>query len=336
MNSVINTQKMKAQVLEQFGSPLTIKEIDKPEPKDHEVLVKIKASGLNPLDIKIKNGQAAHAEAILPMILGLDMSGIIEKIGKEVHNFKVGDEVFGLVGGVADIQGTLAEYIAVDADLLALKPKNISFREAAAAPLVFITAWEAVVDQINIKKDQTILIHGGNGGVGHVAIQIANAKEAKVYTTISSPPSEFIKKHNVIAIDYNKSSVEEYVTKYTDGEGFDAVLDTVGGTVLENSFKAVKRYSGHVASILGWGMHSLAPLSFRNATYSGVFALYPLLSGKSRKHFGEILSQAAQLFEEGKLKIELHDEHYNLMQANEAYEVLENKKSTGKMVIDID
>ncbi|MBT2620452.1 zinc-dependent alcohol dehydrogenase family protein [Chryseobacterium sp. ISL-6] len=326
---------MKAQVLEQFGKPLVLKEINKPEPKDHEVLVKIKASGLNPLDVKIKNGQAAHAEAALPMILSLDMAGVVEEVGKDVHNFKVGDEVFGLVGGVSDLQGTLAEYIAADADLLALKPKNISFYEAAATPLVFITAWEALVDQMNIQQNQTVLIHGGSGGVGHVAIQIAKAKGAKVYTTVAPYQVESIKKYGAESIDYQSLSVEDYVETYTNGVGFDAILDTVGGNVLESSFKAVKRYSGHVASILGWGSQNLAPLSFRNGTYSGVFSLYPLLSGKSRKHFGKILNEAVELFEQEKLKIILHPIAYTLENANEAYTDLENKKNTGKLVIEI-
>ncbi|WP_261512850.1 zinc-dependent alcohol dehydrogenase family protein [Chryseobacterium paludis] len=326
---------MKAQVLEQFGKPLVLKEINKPEPKDHEVLVKIKASGLNPLDVKIKNGQAAHAEAALPMILSLDMAGVVEEVGKDVHNFKVGDEVFGLVGGVSDLQGTLAEYIAADADLLALKPKNISFYEAAATPLVFITAWEALVDQMNIQQNQTVLIHGGSGGVGHVAIQIAKAKGAKVYTTVAPYQVESIKKYGAESIDYQSLSVEDYVETYTNGVGFDAILDTVGGNVLESSFKAVKRYSGHVASILGWGSQNLAPLSFRNGTYSGVFSLYPLLSGKSRKHFGKILNEAVELFEQEKLKIILHPIAYTLENANEAYTDLENKKTTGKLVIEI-
>lgn len=186
---------MKAIVLEEFGKPVVLKEIDKPQPKDNEVLIKIKASGLNPLDVKIKNGQAAHAQVSLPLVLGIDMSGIVEEIGKNVQNFKVGDEVFGMVGGICNNPGTLAEYITADAEHLSLKPKNITFQEAAALPLVFITAWEALVDKINIQQNQTILIHGGNGGVGHIAVQIAVAKGAKVYTTVRSENLEQMKNY---------------------------------------------------------------------------------------------------------------------------------------------
>jgi NADPH:quinone reductase-like Zn-dependent oxidoreductase len=325
---------MKAIVLEQFGKPLEIREMEKPQPKAHEVLVKIKASGLNPLDIKIKEGQAAHAEVTLPMILGIDMAGIVEEIGKDVKNFKVGDEVFGMVGGVGNNPGTLAEYIAADADLLALKPKNISFKEAAATPLIFITAWEGLVGKMNIKKDENVLIHAGNGGVGHVALQIALAKGSKVFTTVKSENMEAIKQYSVEIINTDELSVEKYVQQFTNGNGFDAILDTVG--LLDDSFKAVKQYSGHVASILGWGTHSIAPLSFRNATYSGVFTLYPLLSGKNRKRFGEILKEAAQLFETGKLKIMLDEKSYLLEQTNEAFSDMENRISKGKTVVEID
>lgn len=325
---------MKAIVLEQFGQPLVVKEIEKPQPKDHEVLVKIKASGLNPLDIKIKNGQAAHAQVNPPMILGIDMAGVVEAVGKNVKNFKIGNEVYGMVGGVGNNPGTLAEYIAVDADLLALKPKNISFKEAAATPLIFITAWEGLIDKMNIQKNQNVLIHAGNGGVGHVAIQIALAKGSKVFTTVKSENIEAVENYPVEIINTDESSVEKYVQDLTNGIGFDAILDTVG--LLDDSFKAVKQYSGHVASILGWRTHSLAPLSFRNATYSGVFTLYPLLSGENRKHYGEILQQATQLFENGKLKIMLDDKFYSLEQANDAFSDIENRNTKGKIVIEID
>lgn len=324
---------MKAIVLEQFGKSLVVKEIEKPQPKDNEVLVKIRASGLNPLDIKIKNGQADHAQVKESSILGIDMAGIVEAVGKKVKNFHIGDEVFGMVGGVGNNPGTLAEYIAADADLLALKPKNISFKEAAATPLIFITAWEGLISKMNIQKDETILIHAGNGGVGHVALQIALAKGSKVFTTVKSENVEAVKQYPVEIINIDKNSVENYVQEFTNGIGFDAILDTVG--LLDDSFKAVKQYSGHVASILGWGTHSIAPLSFRNATYSGVFTLYPLLSGEKRKRYGEILKEAAQLFEAGKLKINVDEKIYSLEQANEAYNDMENRVSKGKTVVEI-
>ncbi|MGH1518223.1 zinc-dependent alcohol dehydrogenase family protein [Chryseobacterium sp. JK1] len=334
MNLDFNTTKMKTLVLEQFEKSFVAKEMNIPILKDHEVLIQIKASGLNPLDLKIKNGQAAHAQVSLPAVLGIDMSGIVVQMGKDVRNFKKGDEVFGMVGGVGGHQGTLAEYITADSEHISLKPKNISFQEAAAIPLIFITAWEALVDQIDIQKDQTVLIHGGAGGVGHMAVQIAVAKGAKVYATASSGNMKKIKSYHAQPIDYT-SSVAQYVDQYTSGAGFDAIVDTVGESILDDSFQAVKKYTGHVVSILGWSTHNLAPLSFRNAKYSGVFTLYPLLTGERKKHHGDILKEAAQLFEAGKIKVQLHHQTYSLEQTDTAYHLLETGKATGKIVIDI-
>src|ERR1700684_1148640 len=152
----------------------------------NQVLVKIVASGANPLDTKIRAGQAPHAKQPLPTVVGLDMSGTVTEIGSAVTTFRVDDEVYGMVGGVGGMQGTLAEFIAVDADLIALKPKNLSMREAAALPLNVITAWEGLVDRANVSANQKVLVHGGAGGVGHTAIQIAGAFGAQVFATVSS------------------------------------------------------------------------------------------------------------------------------------------------------
>jgi NADPH2:quinone reductase len=327
---------MKALVLEKCHSQFVLKNLEKPVVEQGQVLVKIKASGVNPLDLKIKSNQAAHAQIKLPAILGVDLAGVIEAIGNGVTGFKLGDEVYGMTGGVAGIQGSLAEYAAVDADLLALKPKNLTAKEAAALPLIFITAWKGLVDGANVQAGQTVLIHGGAGGVGHIAIQIAKAKGAYVFSTIKPEKSKLIESYGATPIDYTQFSVEEYVSEYTNGEGFDIVLDTVGGSVLDASFKAVKRHSGHVVSVLGWGIHNLAPLSFREATYSGVFTLYPLISGKDRIHHSEILNEATQLIENGKLRPLIDPQHYTFDTIIDAYQAIEQRSANGKVVISID
>lgn len=335
MNPNVKNKTMKVLIAKEQGKPFIMGETDQPQPADHQVLIKIKSVGLNPLDLKIKNGKAAHAKVILPAVLGIDMSGIVIETGKDVQNFKPGDEVFGMVGSIGGHQGTLAEYIKADADHISLKPENVSFQEAAAIPLLFITAWEALVDQINIQTGQTVLIHGGSGGVGHIAIQIAAAKGAKVFSTVSPDHSELIQNYGAEPIDYTTLSAVQYVQKYTDGKGFDAVIDTVGSSVLDDSFSAVKQYTGHVVSILGWGSHSLAPLSFRNAKYSGVFTLYPMLSGERKKYHGDILKEASRLLESGKVKVRLHSQYYSLEQTNEAFALLESRKAAGKVIINI-
>jgi NADPH:quinone reductase-like Zn-dependent oxidoreductase len=229
----------------------------------------------------------------------------------------------------------MAEYIAVDARLIAAKPHTLNMREAAALPLVFITAWEGLVDHANVRAGQRVLIHGGAGGVGQVAVQLAKARGADVYATGSADSLDFIRSQGATAIDYQAQSVEDYVEHYTAGEGFDIVYDTVGGSTLDASFKAVKAYTGHVLSCLGWGQHSLAPLSFKSATYSGVFTLAPLLTGKGREHHGAILREAAALANAGQLRIRVDQQHFALPDVNEAFRQVAEGLGKGKTVIQL-
>jgi NADPH:quinone reductase-like Zn-dependent oxidoreductase len=326
---------MKALILENYNTPYQLQDVKTPVAAKGQVLVNIKASGVNPLDLKIKAGQAGHALPQLPAILGLDMAGVVTAVGEGVTRFKPGDEVYGMTGGVAGIPGTLAEYAAVDSDLLAMKPTNLTMREAAGIPLVFITAWEGLVDKAKVHEGQTVLVHGGAGGVGHMAVQLAKAHGAKVYTTVSPAKHTLIESYGAIPIDYTKFSAAEYIPQYTGGEGFDIVFDTLGGATLDSSFLSVKRYTGHVVSALGWGSHSLAPLSFRGATYSGVFTLYPLISGQGRTHHGDILRHATALIEAGKLMPLLDKTTYTMENIADAYAAIEQGKALGKVVIDI-
>jgi NADPH:quinone reductase-like Zn-dependent oxidoreductase len=247
----------------------------------------------------------------------------VEKIGTGVTAFKPGDEVYGMVGGVGGLQGALAQAVDADADLLAHKPTNLSMREAAALPLVVITSWEALMDQAKVHEGQSVLIHAGTGGVGHVAVQIARAHGAKVFATVSEGKRAIVEGFGATAIDYRAASVAEYVKAHT-----------VGGTTLDASFVAVKPYTGRVVSALGWGTHSLAPLSFRSATYSGVFTLMPLLAGGGRAHHGWILAQAAALAEAGKLKPLLSHEQFSPTNIDEACARVESG-SLGKVVIEM-
>jgi NADPH:quinone reductase-like Zn-dependent oxidoreductase len=325
---------MKIYRVEEPGGDFVERVVPDPMAKAGEVLVRIRASGLNPLDTKIRAGQAAHAKQPLPAVLGLNMAGVVEEVGEGVSAFRCGDEVYGMTGGVGGLQGSLAEFVAADADLLAHKPKALSMREAAALPLSAITAWEGLVDRAQVHRGQTVLIHAGAGGVGHVAVQIALAFGATVFATASSGKAEIVRRFGATAIDYKVLTAEEYVAKYTGGAGFDVVYDTVGGKTLDDSFASVRRYTGHVLSCLGWGSHSLAPLSFRGATYSGVFTLLPLITGESRAHHGEILEAAAKLVDEGQLKPLLSSERFDVSGISEAY-ALVAAGSLGKVVVEL-
>jgi len=326
--------EQKAWLVERPGGDFRQAEFPLPKPGMNQVLVRISASGVNPLDTKIRAGKAAHARQPLPAVLGLDMAGTVEETGSGGASFKVGDEVYGMVGGVGGLQGTLAEFIAVDADLLAHKPGNLSMRQAAALPLAIITAWEGLVDRAKVHTGQTVLIQAGVGGVGHIAVQLARAFGAKVFATVSPEKKQVVENFGAIPIDYRAASVEEYVAAHTEGKGFDIVYDTVGGTSLDASFTAVKRYTGHVLSSLGWGSHSLAPLSFRGATYSGVFTLHPLISGENRAHHGEILARAATLVEAGKLTPLLNERRFSTEDIEAAY-VLVEASALGKVIINL-
>jgi NADPH:quinone reductase len=327
---------MRALVLERVNAPFTQTAVARPVAREGQALVRIMASGVNPLDTKIRSGNAAHAQVTLPAILGIDLAGIIESLGPGVTAFKVGDEVYGMTGGVGTLQGSLATFAAVDADLLAPKPKNFSMREAAAVPLVFITAWEGLVDRAKVRFGQKVLVHAGAGGVGHMAVQIARAFGAQVFATVSAAKMTIVEGLGAIPIDYGISSVEDYVAKHTDSEGFDIVYDTVGGRTLDASFQAVRTYSGHAVSCLGWGAHKLAPLSFRGATYSGVFTLLPMLTGRGRAHHGDILREATKLAESGRLRPLLTAARYTLGTAMDAHLAVESGTAVGKVVVDVE
>lgn len=327
--------QMRALIVDVANGPLRLVSIPRPVPGPGQVLVRIKASGVNPLDGKIRSGQAAHARQPLPAVLGMDLAGTIEALGEGVSGWLPGDEVYAMATGIGGAQGSLAQFAVVDARLLAHKPGNLSMRETAGLPLVLITAWEGLVDRARVRAGQKVLIHGGAGGVGHVAVQIARAFGAEVFATGSAGQQAIIESFGATFIDYRKSSVEDYVAEHTGGEGFDIVYDTVGGETLDASFKAARVYEGHVVSCLGWGQHSLAPLSFRAATYSGVFTLLPLLTGKGGVHHGQILRDAAKLIEAGKLKPSLDPRQFTLQTAEAAHELLAGGAAQGRLVIEI-
>ena len=324
---------MKAAILQTYGADLRIADITVPTPGPGEVLVRIAASGVNPLDTKIYAGVAPHARHPVPAILGIDLAGVVEVVGPRVTRFRAGDEVYGMTGGVGGVQGTLAEYAAVDADLLAAKPSSLSMREAAALPLVVITAWEGLVDRMHVGAGETVLVQGGAGGVGHVAVQIARALDARVFATGSAHSYETIERLGATFIDRTEP-VADYVARLTGGPGFDRVYDTVGGLALDASFAAVRRF-GHVVSCLGWGAHALAPLSFKQATYSGVFTLPPLLSGEGRRHHGEILEEAKRLVDGGRLIPILDERRFTMDSISDAYRLITEGAGRGKLVVDV-
>jgi len=326
---------MRALMLETYGRPLVPRQLAVPAAGPGQVLIRIAASGVNPLDLKIKAGQAPHARMPAPAVLGIDLAGTVEIVGAGVTRFQPGDAVYGMTGGVGGLQGSLAEFAAVDAELLALKPKTLDMRAAAALPLVVVTAWEGLVDRAHVRAGQKVLVQGGAGGVGHVAIQLARAHGAEVFATDGPETHPFIESLGATAIDYRTTTVADYVAAHTGGEGFDIVYDTAGGPSLDAAFAAVRSYGGQVVSCLGWGTHALAPLSFKAATYSGVFTLMPMLTGRHRAHHGEILAATTKLVEAGQLVPRLDPRRFTLDTVEDAHGALARGTARGKIVVEI-
>lgn len=237
---------MKAFIIERYGKSAVgqVSEVAVPSVGENDVLVKIHAASINPLDLKIREGAFKLILPYrLPLILGNDMAGTVVKVGAKVSHFKIGDEVYARPDD--DRIGTFAEYIAIKESSLALKPKTLSMDEAASMPLVGLTAWQALVEKAQLKAGQKILIHAGSGGVGTFAIQLAKYLGATVATTTGTSNVDWVKKLGAdIVIDYKTTAFEEVVHDY------DVVLDTQGGKTLDKSLTVLKR-GGKLISIAG-------------------------------------------------------------------------------------
>lgn len=323
---------MQSAILDAAAAPFRRAAVPRPEARAGEVLVRIAACGLNPLDGKIHAGSAGHARHPLPAILGIDMAGTIDAVGDDVTAFAPGDEVWGMTGGVGGVPGALAEYAAVDARLIAAKPRTLSFRDAASMPLAVITAWEGVIDHMGASAGHRLLVLGGAGAVGRAVAQIARAHGATVFATGRLAQFDVIRATGATPID--RDLPLEAIVEPTGGRGFDLVYDTVGGAGLDLAFSAVRR-SGHVVSCLGWGTHPLAPLSFRAASYSGVFTLLPLLTGEGRERHGAILREASRLVEAGHLTPRVDARRFDLDSLDDAFTLLTRGGASGKIVVDI-
>ncbi|MBX9637897.1 MAG: zinc-binding dehydrogenase [Nitrosomonas sp.] len=301
---------------------------------DKQVLVRIKAAGINPIDCKIRTAPQRFP-VTFPVILGCDGAGIVESVGTQVKNFQPGDEVYFSQPGFNNRQGTYTEYVLVDASLLALKPRSLSFEQAAAVPLVFITAWEALHDRARITNGQTVLIHAGAGGVGHAAIQLAKLAGATVITTVSSAKADFARQLGAdLVINYRTQDVIAEVLRWTNGMGVDIAFDTVGPAVLQSCFRCVKPY-GDVVTILQPSPDTdWSEARKRNVRFSLELMLSPVLLEleEAKRYQGEILRQCAALFDENKLTVKIA-RTFALADAAAAQQFLEQDHPTGKLVM---
>ncbi len=334
---------MKAIAMTQPGSPevLQLQEIPAPSIQTPtQLLIKLKAAGVNPIDTKLRQRGTFYPDQ-MPAILGCDGAGIVEAVGSAVQNFAVGDHVYFCAGGLGEAgTGNYAEYAVVEEHCLAHKPESLSFAEAAAVPLVMITAWESLYDRGRLEAGQTVLVHAGAGGVGHVAIQLAKLRGATVFTTVGTPDKERLVRQlgADYPILYRQTDFVEAVLSYTDGQGVDLAFDTVGGKTFFETAPAVKIY-GDLVTILepSFNDGNFKVARNRNLRISLEIMLTPGLMGltEAQKHQAQILKQAAQWIDEGKLTIHL-GQTFPLTDAIAAHQSLEIGSTTGKIVLIIE
>ncbi|WP_234574181.1 NADP-dependent oxidoreductase [Bacillus cereus] len=331
---------MKAMIIDRYGKvPMRMAEVPTPEISEYEVLAEIHAASINPIDFKIRDGKVKMLlKYEMPLILGNDFAGVITKVGSKVTRFKVGDEIYARPR--KNKIGTFAEYIAIHEDDIALKPKNLSFEEAASIPLVGLTSYQALHDIMQLQKGQKILIHAGSGGVGTFAIQLAKIMGAIVTTTASEAGANLVTSLGADEIiNYKTEKFEDILKNY------DAVFDTIGGATLEKSFNIIKR-GGNIVSISG-----MPNARFGKEFGSGFFKtlLFSLASKKltalEKKHnaqysflfmkpSGDQLRTIANYIEAGEIKPVI-DRVFPFEDAQKAMEYSEAGRAKGKIIVKI-
>ena len=328
---------MKAMVLSEYGdnTQFQLADLSKPQLKTGHVLVRVAATSVNTVDTMIRQmGKDLPLSPDLPAVLGMDFAGTVEEVADDVNGFAPGDEVYGCAGGLADLQGTLAEYMLADARLIAHKPKTFSMREAAALPLVGITAYEGL-QRTGIGRGRKALVQGGTGGVGHVAVQLARHFGAQVYATVSGQKQmDIIESYGATPINYKTEQVDDYVAQHTDGAGFDVIFDSVGGANMTNSFAAAA-LNGQVATTVSLVELDLSPAHFKGLSLHVVFMLIPMLYDHKREEHAAILARLAEIADAGELKPLLDENRFGLGQIGEAHDLLASGQAIGKVVVEI-
>ena len=331
---------MKATVMTAAGAPdvLRASTVATPEIRTGtEILVRLRAAGVNPLDTKIRSGASAYPLA-LPAVLGCDGAGVVEAVGPEVTRFQPGDAVYFCRCPLDGERGTYGEYAVLDQRLAAAKPGGISFEEAAAVPLVLITAWESLFHRARLERGQDVLIHGGAGGTGHAAVQLARHAGARVCTTVSTgDKARFVTSLGADApIRYRQRSFGDAVLEWTGGRGVDVALDTVGGKTFEHSFAAVRVYGDLVTLLQPPADTRWAVARQRNLRIALELMLTPGQLGMADAQSAQtgILERCTPLLADGTLRIHVGDV-LPVEDAAEAHRRIEAGGVTGKLVLAI-
>ncbi|WP_434131674.1 zinc-dependent alcohol dehydrogenase family protein [Methylocaldum sp. GT1BB] len=330
---------MKAILMTQPGLPdlLELRDIEElaiTEPS--QIKVRLRAAGINPVDTKIRRNGLFYPNP-LPAVLGCDGAGEVVEIGGAVSRFNIGDSVWFCHGGLGGDQGNYAEYTVLDERWAAPMPQSLDFEHAAAAPLVLITAWGALYDRGRLQAGQTVLIHAAAGGVGHVAVQLAKLRDARVLATVgSAEKAELAKNWGAdAAIDYRQEDFAQRVNELTDGQGADLVIDTVGPDVFRHSIDCTAHF-GDLVTLLDPGNISLQEARMRNLRIGFELMLTPMLRNlhEARDHHVEILQQCGEWIDQGVLDIHV-SQVLPLEKAAAAHALIETGHTTGKIVLKI-
>lgn len=326
---------MKAMVVTAYGPPnvLQMRELADPTPGDDDLLVEVHATAVNPVDCKVRQ-HGLGRDRSFPFVLGYDVSGIVRAKGKQVDNFQIGDEIFAAPGLHRD--GADAELVLVDRRIAALKPSGIDHLQAALYPLVTITAWEALFKHARLHHGETVLVHAGGGGVGHIALQLAKDHGCTVLTTASRDESIQLCRDlgADLVINYKQQNVIDQVKKFTDGRGCDVVFETVGGQNFNISVPLVAVH-GRLVSILGTPKDApVSDLFIKDASLHFEFMGAASLFGVGRADQGEILRTAGEMIEAGTLKAHLH-KSFALSDLAEAHALQETRHAVGKIGIQV-
>lgn len=333
---------MQAVVMTRTGGPevLEVRKLPLPElPGPQHIRVRLHAAGVNPVDTKLRANGTYFPER-MPAILGCDGAGVVEAVGDAVTRFKPGDKVYFCNGGIGAEQGNYATYNTVHEEYAARLPANLDFVQAAAVPLVFITAWEALHDRAGIKQGDRVLIHAAAGGVGHVAVQLALLAGARVAaTTGDTAKSQFVRDLGAErVIEYKKEDFVAAALDWTGGAGVDLTFDTVGNATFCKSFAATRVY-GQVVTLLQAGCDAsdmkLARLRNQGIHYTLMLTPQFLKLHAARVHQRELLEQATRLIEAGRLVVRVSDV-LGLSAAAEAHRRIGEGHALGKIVLRID
>lgn len=332
---------MKAVLMTAIGGPevLQLRDIPTPElTRSSDLLVHLKAAGVNPIDTKLRS-RGSYFPDRLPTLLGCDGAGIVEQVGNQVSRFKPGDEVWFCNGGIGGHPGNYAEYALVDEQFAALKPARLDFAEAAAAPLVLITAWESLFERAQLSEGQRVLIHAGAGGVGHVAVQLAADVGAHVATTVGSDDKAALVSRLGAeqTILYKEVDFVTETVEWSYGRGADLVLDTIGGDTFERSFTSTRPYGELVSLLQPSADTDWSEARLRNLRISLELMLTPMIQGLEEAHArqADILARCASLIDENRLEIIL-SHRLPLAEAARAHQLLSSGDATGKIVLTMD